>query len=157
MNFQRDISDIISYVPFGIAPDTPWKVRDQFSREVPGYDMEREGYCSSVMVLSDNLPYNEIVNFLYEKAWEYADCLINPDQAIICLAVQKFNINPKLIPIDIYSCISWKDCAITAKTHLEWLELGGSDFDQSNIAPRNPLSTLNHFDELMANSSNAGK
>ena len=182
VSFQRDISDIISYVPFGIAPDTPWKVRDQFSREVPGYDMEREGYCSSVMVLSDNLPYNEIVNFLYEKAWEYADCLINPDQAIICLAVQKFNINPKLIPIDIYSCISWKDCAITAKTvhfgtekkiwkdtnicnsfpewyrtHLEWLELGGSDFDQSNIAPRNPLSTLNHFDELMANSSNAGK
>lgn len=116
VSFQRDISDIISYVPFGIAPDTPWKVRDQFSREVPGYDMEREGYCSSVMVLSDNLPYNEIVNFLYEKAWEYADCLINPDQAIICLAVQKFNINPKLIPIDIYSCISWKDCAITAKT-----------------------------------------
>lgn len=57
----------------------------------------------------------------------------------------------------------WKDTNICNsfpewyRTHLEWLELGGSDFDQSNIAPRNPLSTLNHFDELMANSSNAGK
>ena len=34
------------------------------------------------------------------------------------------------------------------RTHLEWLFLGGSDFDQSKITPRNPLGALDHLDKI---------
>lgn len=173
IGFQRDCSAILNYGPFGILPDTPWTVANQFTAPVEGYDMTRPGVCTATMVLHDTLPYEAMLKFLYEKAEEYADRLYNPDQAIINIALQEFNITPSLIPGDVFSCFADRDEASTARavhfgtgskvwnntnlcnafpewyrTHLEWLELGGSDFDRSLITPRNCVGALNHFDRL---------
>jgi lipopolysaccharide biosynthesis glycosyltransferase len=174
IGIQADISDILKYQPFGLTPDIPWKVANQFTREIPGYDMNKPSYCSGVMVLNDSIPYKKILEFLYKKAWDYADALINPDQSIINIALQEFNITPKLVPLEEYNCISWKDEAITAKivhfgtekkvwnntnicnsfpewyrNHKIWLALGGSDFDQTKITPRNPRGSLDYLDKLV--------
>ncbi len=173
-SIQRDLSGIVNYKPFGISPDTPWTVGNQFSHPIEGYDMEREGHCTAVMVVSDTLPYKKIHKWLYEKAIEYADCIVNPDQAIISIMLQEFNIVPNLMDLDEWQCIAWKDKANLARivhfgnerkvwkdvnicnafpewyrTHLEWLKLGGSDFNQKNVDPHNILGALDSFDKLM--------
>lgn len=172
-SIQRDLSNIVRYTPFGISPDTPWTVGNQFSRPIEEYDMDITGHCTAVMIVNDSLPYQKIHSWLYEQAEKYADALINPDQAIISIMLQAFNITPKLMPLDEWQCISWKEKAHIARivhfgnarkvwkdtnmcnafpewyrTHLEWLNLGGSDFKKNQISPHNILGTLDHFDKL---------
>ena len=179
ISVQRDLSDITRYAPFGISPDTPWRVKHQFSRPVEGYDMEAEGLCTAVMVVDHTLPYRDIHAWLYDRAVQYADRLVNPDQAIMALMVQHFGIEPSLMPLEEWQCISWRNEASTARivhfgssrkvwrdvnvcnafpewfrTHMDWLELGGSDFDRS---PHNTLGALDHFDRLMAREGRAVK
>lgn len=179
-SIQRDLSDIIKFAPLGITLDTPWTVRDQFSRSIRGYDMNIEGHCTAVLIVNDILPYNEIYHWLYDKAVEYADALVNPDQAIFSIMFQEFNIVPNLMPLEEWQCISWKDEASVARivhfgteqkvwnntnicnsfpewyrTHLEWLSLGGSDFDQSKITPRNPRGALDYLDKITTETSMA--
>mgnify|MGYP002585366892 CR=1 FL=1 len=175
IGFQRDCSGIFNYAtPLGILPDTPWTVANQFTKPVDGYDMNRPAVCTATMALDDSLPHEAMVQFMYEKAWNYADRLFNPDQAIINLALQEFDITPNLIPPEIFSCFADRNEALTARavhfgtgnkvwnntnlcnafpewyrTHLEWLSLGGSDFDQTAITPRNAVGTLNSFDRLV--------
>lgn len=170
---QGDLADIIKYAPLGLTPDTPWKVRDQFTDVIPGYDMDVPSWCTSIMVCSDSLPYKNIYKFLYDNAEKYVKYLINPDQSIINIMFQEFNLKPKEVPLDDYGCISWKDNANIAKivhfgtekkvwnntnicnsfpewyrNHLLWLKLGGTDFDQSKITPRNPRGALDCLDSL---------
>lgn len=169
-SIQRDISSIINFGPFGITSDTPWKIRNQFVRPVNGYDMESEGVCTAVMIVNDSLPYDAIYKYVYEKAREHADNIINPDQAIMSLMLQDFGITPTLMDLNEWQCIAWKDESITARivhcgtavkpwnttnlcnalpawyrTHLEWLELGGTNFDTSKIAPRGLVGLLNQL------------
>ena len=173
-SIQRDLSSIVKYTPLGISPDTPWTVGNQFSHNIDGYDMNREGHCTAVMVVNDTLPYKKIHKWLYDKAIKYADCIVNPDQAIISIMLQEFNITPNLMDLDEWQCISWKDKANLARivhfgnerkvwkdinvcnafpewyrTHMEWLRLGGSDFDQSKVSPHNILGSLDHFDQII--------
>ena len=170
---QGDISTILNYIPLGLTPDIPWNVKDQFTQDIKGFDMSKPAYCSGVMLVNDKLPYKKIYKWLYEKAILYAKYLMNPDQAIINLMLQEFDIMPKEIPLLEYNCISWNDKANVAKivhfgteqkvwnntnicnsfpewyrTHLYWLSLGGSDFDQSKITPRNPRGALDYLDKL---------
>lgn len=172
---QGDLSDILEYTPFGLTPDTPWKVRDQFTQNISGYNMDLPAYCSSVMIANDTLEYRKIHKWLYEKAIQYAPFLVNPDQAIINLMLQQFHLSPQIIPLEEYNCISWREDANIAKiahfgtekkvwndtnicnsfpewyrTHLTWLALGGSDFDRSKITPRNPRGALDYLDKLMS-------
>ncbi len=175
ISVQRDLSPITQYAPFGLSPDTPWRVKDQFSRPVEGYDMDVEGLCTAVMLADDSLPYRKIYAWLYEKAVQYADRLVNPDQAVIALMVQHFGLHPRLMPLEQWQCISWRNEASTARivhfgserkvwrdvnvcnafpewfrTHLDWLELGGSDFDRTRVDPHNVLGALDHFDRIVA-------
>lgn len=171
-SIQRDISSIVEFAPFGITADYPWKVRDQFTQEIAGYDMNQDGVCTAVMIVGDQLPYKKIYRYLYRKAIQWAKYIINPDQAIMSMMLQDFHIVPKLMNLDEWQCIAWKDEGIIARivhfgtaqkawnntnicnaypqwyrTHLEWLELGGSDFNQLKITPRSTVGTLNAFDE----------
>ena len=170
---QGDLSGILDYGPLGLCPDTPWKVIDQFTQNISGFKMDIPAYCSGVMVVKDSLPYKEIYSWLYSKAIEYSKYLINPDQSIINLMLQQFNLKPKEVPLSGYNCISWREDANIAKivhfgteqkvwnntnicnsfpewyrTHLQWLSLGGSDFDQSKITPRNPRGALDYLDKI---------
>lgn len=175
---QRDISSIADYAPFGIASDIPWKTKDQFSEPIKDYDMEAPAYCSAVMVVNDSLPYKKLHKWCYEKAVKYARYLKNPDQAIFAIMCQEFKISPNIMDIEEWQCISWKDKANIARiahfgcedkvwntsnicnafpewyrTHLEWLELGGSDFNQSNIQPKNIKKDLDTLDCLISSSN----
>ena len=167
---QKDLSTIIDYAkPFGITRDTPWTVADQFTRRVEGYKMDIEGHCTAVMVVNDSLPYMQIYKWLYEQAVEYADCIKNPDQAIISLMLQKFGISPVCMELEEWQCIAWKDEAPNARivhfgterkvwndpnicnafpewyrTHLQWLEKGGSDFNRNQVDFHNILGTLDN-------------
>lgn len=172
---QGDLSDITALGPFGVSPDTPWSVGDQFSVPVNGYNMKKEGYCTAVMMVNDTLPYQKIYPWLYEKAVQYADRLVNPDQAILALAIEAFNIEPTLIDVNVWQCLPYKESAPTAKivhfgtgrkvwndahltasfpewyrNHLMWLSLGGSDFSHQAIQCKNAFNLLKEFDRLKA-------
>jgi len=172
-SIQRDLSSIVNFKPFGITADDPWTVGNQFSRPIDEYDMNRTGHCTAVMVVNDSLPYRQIHKWLYEKAVYYADSILNPDQAIISIMLQHFNIEVNFMPLEEWQCISWRNYANIARivhfgnsnkiwhntnvcnafpewyrTHLEWLELGGSDFGQKYISPHNILGALNRLDEF---------
>lgn len=174
---QGDLAGILDYGPFGLCNDTPWNVVNQFSQPVPGWEMDIPAYCSGVMIANDSLPYRQMYDFCYEKAKQYAAYLVNPDQAIINLMLQQFNLTPCVVPLEEYNCISWREDANVAKiahfgteqkvwnntnicnafpewyrTHLQWLALGGSDFDRSAITPRNARGALDWLDKLMSNS-----
>lgn len=162
MSVQDDLSGIIQYSPFGITMDTPWKVGDQFIKPVEGYDMEKDAYCSGIMCLHDSLPYEEIYKWLWEHTRKYASHLKNGDQPIINLMLQKFGIEPNVMPLNEYQCICGKKEAIDARVvhfgtdkkvwntnilldcfpewyrlHKKWVEMGGSDFDRTNMVPKN--------------------
>ncbi len=167
ISIQASIDEITDFSPFGITSDEPWTVQNNFTHAIPGYDMHTLGVCTAVMAVNDTLPYEALYSWCYEKAVEYSRYLVNPDQGIINIALQEFGIDYKLMPLKTWQCISWRDEANVAKivhfgttkkvwndphlcnafpewyrTHLEWLRLGGSDFDQSKVQPKNVLSRL---------------
>jgi hypothetical protein len=170
---QCSLADIVQYGPFGITSDAPWKVGDNFTENIPGYDMERSGVCAAILVVHDALPFEAMHIWCHAKTIELAPVLKNADQAIFNLALQEFGITPQLMPLEQWQCISWRDEANLAnivhfgtekkvwcnenicnafpewyRVHREWLKRGGSDFDQSRIRPRNVLPILNSVTDV---------
>ncbi|MDR1943049.1 MAG: glycosyltransferase [Endomicrobium sp.] len=170
---QSDISTITNFRPFGITADESWTVQNNFTAPIKNYDMNRDGVCSAVILINDMLPYEKMYDFCYKMAVECSPYYKNVDQGIINILLQEFNITPNLMPLKDWQCISWRKEAISAKIvhfgtnkkvwtntnvcnsfpewyriHSYWLSLGGSDFDRSEIEPRNILSLLEHFDAL---------
>ena len=179
LSIQGNLKDIRSFRPFGITSDTPWTIQSNFTRPIAGYGMDVPGWCTAVMAVHDDLPYEELHKWCYEKAIEHAQVLINPDQGIINLAFQEFHILPSEMPYDVWQCVPWREQASTAlivhfgterkawtdsnvfnafpewyRIHLDWLRLGGRDFDRRRIRARNPLAA---FDELDTLTGNAGR
>lgn len=172
MSIQGDISELTSYIPFAMAKDlnwnSVWKVRDQFTQDIPGYDMDADSYISACIVVSDNLPnYQNLASICYDMTKKYAKYLKNPDQAIFSLIFQKYNIIPKELPWNDFVCHAHHDAASLAKivhfgtdqkvwndsllfrcfpewfrTHLVWLSLGGDDFDRTMISSRSVYAEL---------------
>ena len=158
MSVQGDLADIVQFTPFAMTLDTPWKVGNQFISPIEGFDMERDAWCSAVIVANDTIPYKEMYQWLYDMTRKCAPYMKNGDQAIINLMLQHFDITPKEMPLEKYQCICWKKEAIDAKivhfgtdkkvwndsnllctfpewyhVHLKWLELGGRDIEAENI------------------------
>jgi len=167
MSIQGSLNDLVKFSGFTITDDAEWPVRAQFSCYINGYDMDRHALCAALIVADDSLPFEEMYNWCYSKAIEYAEYLINNDQAIINIALQEFKITPNIIPSNIWQCTTFRPLVHTAKivhfgfvwkpwvysliiknfpewyrTHLEWLELGGSDFpEHANMDLLNRLSS----------------
>jgi len=164
---QGDIAAITQFAPFGLTPDTPWTVSENFTHLIDDYRMELPGYCTAIMALSDRLPHQELHSWCYEKALNYAHLLKNPDQAIINLALQEFSITVQTMRCAEWQCVPWRDEALAAKivhfatdrkvwrdadlcvafpewyrTHLTWLELGGGDFDRRHLRLSNGLARI---------------
>lgn len=156
VSIQADISGIVQFAPFGITVDSYFTIQNNFVRPIKSYDMTAPGFCTAVIVVSDQLPYKALYDWCYKKAVEYADTLINPDQAIINLAFQEFGITPNLMPVDVWQCRPDWTTAITAnivhfgyikktwndevicnslpewyRMHREWQKRGGSDFPRT--------------------------
>ena len=180
---QGSLSGLSLHGPFGMSPDryltgiSPNS--GNFNRPVPGYDMDRPGYCAAVVVVNDKLPrYKEIYDWLWKKSIELAEYLHNPDQGIINLAIQEFKIEVNEINHYEYVCFASFKEANTAKiahfgterkvwvnswylrsfpewyrTHLEWLKLGGSDFQRhKEMDTRNVLLKAKIYPTWLINS-----
>ena len=147
-----------------------WTVGDQFTQPLVNsrYDMSRKSYINACIVVNDKLPnWEKMANYCYSKSIEYAHHLKNCDQAIFGLLIQDFKINVNVIPWHDYICHAHHENASIAKivhfgcrdkvwndqkflqtfpewfrTHMIWLELGGEDFDRTNLSIRSIWNQL---------------
>lgn len=69
---------------------------DLFTQEIENYDKTKTMFNSGFFVLSNKFKSNrkEIVDFCYKQTVKYSQFLLLPDQAILNLALQQFNITP---------------------------------------------------------------
>jgi lipopolysaccharide biosynthesis glycosyltransferase len=113
---QKNISAIINFGTngFGIldALNDKVTIKDQLFKSLDGFDMDKKAYSSGTFILQDNLPnYNKMTDWCYKKTLEYADYLYLPDQAILNLLIQEFNIIPAVIDLKRFCCHpSEKNC-----------------------------------------------
>ena len=71
------------------------KVKSCFNRPIDGYNLEGSNLGTGTILLKDNLKnYDKMADWCYRAAAKYGDSLILPDQAIMNLLHQEFNINP---------------------------------------------------------------
>lgn len=105
---QGDISNLVNYGNNGIALTKNignFKVEANFTKLILKYDMFVQLYNSGIMVLKDSFPnYESICDWCVKKTMEYASILRWPDQGIINILIQEFDITPDLIDIDMYCC-----------------------------------------------------
>lgn len=160
---QGDISSLKNFGPLALPKDlnwnSVWSVGDQFTKNIPGFVMSKESNLNAVIVVNDKLEHFErYTSECYSLALQYAPYLKNLDQAVFQLLFQKNNLEPREIPWNEFSCHADHDAASLAKivhfgtskkvwndsllfqcfpewfrTHVEWLSLGGCDFDRSNL------------------------
>lgn len=154
ISVQADPGEIINYEPFAITVDKGWTVQNNFIQPIFGYDMERQGVCSAVFLVSDKLKkYSEMREWCYKTAIKVCPYFKNIDQGIFNLLLQEFNIDYNLLPLEDFQCVPKNEDAFKAKIvhfgtknkiwntselvssfpewyriHLEWLKQGGSDF-----------------------------
>jgi lipopolysaccharide biosynthesis glycosyltransferase len=173
MSIQSDLSELVNFSGFTVTDDGDFTVGSQFKSDtkIVDYDMDRPAVCAALIVTDDSLPYDDLYKWCYSKSIEYADYLINNDQAIINLALQEFEIIPNIIPSSVWQCTTLRPMVHTAKIahfgwrekpwlysaiiwyfpewyrmHLEWLNLGGSDFPKRATMD---LSNKLSYDEIL--------
>lgn len=74
-------------------PDT---IKSSFKELITGYDYEKYNMSSGFIILCDSLKNRQqFTNWCYKKTVEYAKYLDLPDQAILNLLIQEFNIDVK--------------------------------------------------------------
>lgn len=164
MSIQADISELENYGPLGMPKDLKgnsfFTVGDNFSSPIPGYNMNLPSDSTACVVVNDRLEnYDKLAKYCYETAIKYAGKLKNIDQAVFQMMLQDFNFVPKQIPWNDYCCHASHELAAIAKMvhfgseqkiwnnesylrcfpewfrlHLEWLSLGGMDFDRSGYS-----------------------
>lgn len=96
---QKDIADIFN-IKEGISllPEKTM-LEDCFNNMIESYDEKKPNCNSGVMLLNDNLPnHEELTAWCYEKTEKYSDNLVFPDQGIINILAQEFNI--EINPLD---------------------------------------------------------
>ena len=115
----------------------------------------------------------------YKLARKYAPYLKNLDQAVFALLFQKYSIIPEVLPWNEYTCHAHHEAAAIAKivhfgctdkvwnnsllfqcypewfrVHMEWLKLGGCDFDRSSISSKAIWSELNTLSQSFGETNN---
>ena len=92
----------------GLIPDSRFRTtRDNFSTEIPGFNMQAVGYNSGFIVMNRTAKWlsqiDAIHNFLYTTTQQFATSLYLPDQGIINLALQQFAMHPVALSSQ-YNC-----------------------------------------------------
>lgn len=156
--------------------DIGWTVGSNFSKDVPGYDMQNQGICSAVLVLNDALPYESLYQWCYKKTLELENYLFNRDQGIINLAIQEYKIKVNILDEKKWQCMPWHENAVKARiihfgggnkvyenqellkkfpqwiqNHKQWLKYGGSDFirKKTSVELYNELFELSYKKEYL--------
>lgn len=105
---QGDISGLLNYGNNGIALTKNignFKVEANFTKLILKYDMFKQLYNSGIIVFKDTLTnFDKLCDWCINKTIELADYLRWPDQGILNIMLQEFNITPDEIDIDMYCC-----------------------------------------------------
>lgn len=134
--------------------ETAGSVRDQFLSEVKGFDMTRPGLSAGTFAVNDVVEdYSKVLSYCYSSVAEYAQILYQPEQGIIDLAIQKFDLSVRLVdpkkyalhpkyddgqavilhsygPIKFWDSMeneSWNN------DYLNWLQSGGSKYKPRKV------------------------
>ena len=105
---QGDISGMCAQVPHGIGFRREYydeRVRVNFLRDIPGFDMQAPHFNAGIMCLSQALTQDkdELSNWSYNKTAEISESLYYPDQGILLLMCQHFGLT--IDPLDEkYNC-----------------------------------------------------
>ena len=107
--YQKDLSDILQYANTkdmaAVKALEEYSVINNFYDIVEDYDMFIPMYNSGLLVLNDELlKYGDLTEWCYSKTIQYAPLLRWPDQGIINIMIQEFNISVDNIDIDLYHC-----------------------------------------------------
>ena len=111
---QNDISGLLEYADqTGYAATRSFEftpVEANFEKWIAGYEMFVIMYNAGMLVLSDVLPkYEKMKDWCVRKTVELGKILRMPDQGILNLMLQEFNITPEKIDIFKYCCFpDWK-------------------------------------------------
>jgi lipopolysaccharide biosynthesis glycosyltransferase len=153
---QDDTFSITEHQPFAISIDDEWTVQNNFTAPIENYDMERQGVCTAVFLVTDKIKEHGIMRqWCYDMSLKCAPYFKNIDQGIWNLLLQEFNIDYRLLDFKEWQCIPdrlqaniarivhfgghnrfkiWNNTVMLScfpewwRTHLKWLELGGQDF-----------------------------
>ena len=69
-------------------------IMDSFEKPVKGYDMTRYNMSSGLITVADTLKdYKEMTDWCFENTIKYSDYLTLPDQGVLNLLIQEFNID----------------------------------------------------------------
>jgi lipopolysaccharide biosynthesis glycosyltransferase len=154
---NNDISELLMPSPSGfrMMPDINNTVKSMFfflfNSEIKNYNLNISGICMSLFVLFDNMiKYNEYYEYCRRQTDKYAPYLYLPEQCVINLLLQDYNIDVNPIDFNIY-CANPRLTEITdatkiihaysqpkfwnglynstwEKNYKKWLNMGGSDF-----------------------------
>ena len=105
---QGDLSGLFTQIPHGIGFRREYygeTVRQSFTKDIPGFDMQQPHFNSGIMAASNQLPAdkNQLSDWCYQKTAEIAEELYYPDQGILLLMCQHFGLT--IDPLDEkYNC-----------------------------------------------------
>ena len=129
--------------------------KDIINREIYEYDLEKKGVGTPLFAFSNKLTqYEDIYKWCYDMTTKWGEDLYLPEQCIFSMAVQKFGIELKRFPFDVYACYPTKtkggEKILHAagqpkfwngmknetwdKNYADWLAMGGTRY--SNIRKR---------------------
>ena len=105
---QGDIAGMRAQIPHGIGFRREYydeRVRVNFTKDIPGFDMQAPHFNAGIMCLSQALTQDkdELSNWCYEKTAQISEDLYYPDQGILLLLCQHFGLT--IDPLDEkYNC-----------------------------------------------------
>ncbi len=107
--YQGDLSGLIDYAIdkdiAAVQALEEYAVINNFYDIIEKYNMFVPMYNSGLLVLNDKLlKYGDLSEWCYKKTIEYASLLKWPDQGIINLMIQEFDMSVDNIDIDLYHC-----------------------------------------------------
>jgi lipopolysaccharide biosynthesis glycosyltransferase len=157
---NNDISELLMPASSGfrMMPDIHNNVKSMFfpeiNSEIINYNLNIPGICMPLFVLFDNMiKYNEYYEYCLKQTDKYAPYLYLPEQCVINLLLQDYNIDIEPIDFNIY-CANPRLTTINnvtkiihaysqpkfwnglynstwEKNYKKWLNMGGSNFKKS--------------------------
>lgn len=161
---QNKLDELLLPAPSGfrMMPDVLNTVGSMFFKnienrnEIKNYNMNIPGICTPLFVLYENMNnYNEYYEYCLKKTQEYAEYLYLPEQCVINMLLQDYDIN--ITHIDFYKyCAHPKIDNITAETKIihaygqpkfwngltnamweenykAWVKMGGSKYEHRKL------------------------
>lgn len=116
---RGDISDIRNKIPHGIGFRREYddeRLRRSFTTDIDGFDMKAPHYNAGIMCISQAIQADkdQLSDWCYQKTMEISQYLLFPDQGVLQLMCQQFNITIDALP-ETYNCEAQRHYFATRK------------------------------------------